>query len=82
MEMNVMENVDVPGEAPAFDEIYFKRLLSRANRTISNVRKIDVEDLLELAFVDGTARPFAERLLRSRPELKEDVERVLEDLGA
>ena len=72
----------VVSEAPSFDELYFKRLLSRANRTISNVRRIDVEELLELAFVDGTARPVAERLLRSVPELKEEVERVLEDLGA
>jgi hypothetical protein len=68
--------------AQSFDELYFKRLLSRANRTISNVRRIDVEELLELAFVDGTARPFAERLLRSRPELREEVERVLEELSA
>lgn len=68
-------------EVPTFDELYFKRLLSRANRTISNVRKIDVEELLELAFVDGTSKEFAERLLRSRPELKEDVERVMEELG-
>lgn len=80
--MNSNENAVAEGEAGSFDELYFKRLLSRANRTISNVRRIDVEELLELAFVDGTARPFAERLLRSRPELKDDVERVLEDLGA
>ncbi len=80
--MNQTESATLDSEVLVFDEMYFKRLLARANRTISNVRRIDVEDLLELAYVDGTARPFAERLLRSRPELKEDVERVLEDLGA
>lgn len=80
--MNPTDSAVTEVEVGSFDELYFKRLLSRANRTISNVRRIDVEELLELAFVDGTARPFAERLLRSRPELKDDVERVLEDLGA
>jgi len=68
--------------AEPFDELYFKRLLGRANRTITNVRRIDVDELLELAFVDGTAKPFAERLLRSRPELRDDVERALEELGS
>ena len=79
--MNQTET-ELPEVAESFDELYFKRLLSRANRTITNVRRIDVDELLELAYVDGTAKPFAERLLRSRPELKEDVERALEELGA
>lgn len=77
--MNQTETA-APDVAETFDELYFKRLLSRANRTITNVRRIDVDELLELAFVDGTAKPFAERLLRSRPELREDVERALEEL--
>ena len=66
----------------SFDEQYFKRLLSNANKTISKVRRIDIDELMELAFVDGMAQPFAARLLRSRPELKEDVERALDELGA
>ncbi len=66
----------------ALNEQYFKKLLSSTNRTLSKVRKIDVEELLELAWVDGMAQPFAERLIRSRPELKEDVARALSDLGA
>lgn len=80
--MSQAESAVSESELGAFDELYFKRLLSRANRTITNVRRIDVEELLELAFVDGTTKPFAERLLRSRPELKDDVDRVLEELGA
>ncbi|MBC7659459.1 MAG: hypothetical protein H7249_07095 [Chitinophagaceae bacterium] len=79
--MNQTETA-VPDVAESFDELYFKRLLGRANRTITNVRRIDVDELLELAYVDGTLAPFAERLLRSRPELKEDVERVLADLAS
>jgi hypothetical protein len=64
----------------SFDEQYFKRLLSSANRTLSKVRKIDIEELMELAWVDGMAQPFADRLARSRPELKGDIERALVDL--
>lgn len=79
--MNQTETA-VPVGAESFDELYFKRLLSRANRTITNVRRIDVDELLELAFVDGTAKPFAERLLRSRPELRDEVENALRELGA
>lgn len=66
----------------SFDEQYFRKLLNSANRTITKVRRIDVEELLELAWVDGMAQPFAERLSRSRPELKDDIDRALSDLGA
>jgi hypothetical protein len=79
--MNQNESA-VPEVAESFDELSFKRFLSRSNRTITNVRRIDVDELIELAFVDGIAEQFAERLLRSRPELREDVERALEEVGA
>ncbi|RYZ82172.1 MAG: hypothetical protein EOP04_22570 [Proteobacteria bacterium] len=72
----------VPDVAETFDELYFKRLLARANRTITNVRRIDVVELLELAYVDGTLDQFAERLLRSRPELKEEVELGVAEITA
>lgn len=61
---------------------YFRRLLNSSNRTISKVRRIDIDELLELAWVDGMAQSFAERLLRSRPDLKADVERVMTELSA
>lgn len=79
--MNQTETTALSEVAESFDELYFKRLLGRASRTITNVRRIDVDELIELAFVDGTSKPFAERLLRSRPELREDVERALAELG-
>jgi hypothetical protein len=64
----------------AFNEQYFRKLVSRMQKTVAKVRKIDVEELLELAWVDGMLDPFADRLLRSRPDLREDVERALMDL--
>ena len=64
----------------AFNEQYFRKLVSRMQKTVAKVRKIDVEELLELAWVDGMLDPFADRLLRSRPDLREDVERAVMDL--
>jgi tRNA U38,U39,U40 pseudouridine synthase TruA len=62
-------------------EQYFRKLLSQSGTTISKVRRIDVADLLELAWVDGKAQAFAERLLRSRPELRDEVEEALSSLA-
>jgi hypothetical protein len=64
----------------AFNEQYFRKLVSRMQKTVAKVRRIDVEELLELAWVDGMLEPFADRLLRSRPDLREDVERAVLDL--
>jgi DNA-binding GntR family transcriptional regulator len=64
----------------AFNEQYFRKLVSRKQKTVAKVRRIDVEELLELAWVDGMLEPFADRLLRSRPDLREDVERAVMDL--
>lgn len=76
------QTVDSIVNGDSFDEQYFRKLLNQANRSISKVRRIDIDELLELAWVDGMAQPFAERLSRSRPELRVDIERALESLGA
>ncbi len=64
----------------SFNEQYFRRLVSRMQKTVSKVRRIDVEELLELAAVDGMLEPFAHRLVRSRPDLQEDVKRAMAEL--
>ena len=64
----------------SFNEQYFRRLVSRMQKTVSKVRRIDVEELLELALVDGMLEPFAQRLLRSRPDLQDDIMRAMADL--
>ncbi|MCX6130113.1 MAG: hypothetical protein NTX25_13740 [Proteobacteria bacterium] len=64
----------------SFSEQYFRKLIGRMQKTVAKVRRIDVAELLELAWVDGMLEPFAERLIRSRPELKEDVESVCQEL--
>lgn len=63
-----------------FNEQYFRRLVAQMQKTVSKVRKIDVDELLELAWVDGMLEPFAERLLRSRPDLEGDVQRAVADI--
>ena len=66
--------------AEGFNEQYFRRLVARMQKTVSKVRRIDVDELLELAWVDGMLEPFAERLLRSRPDLETDIQRAVTDL--
>ena len=71
------QTIDSP---ESFSELYFRRLIGRIQKTVGKVRRIDLTELLELAWVDGMLEPFAERLLRSRPDLKEDIDSITEDL--
>ncbi len=66
----------------AFSEQAFRKLIGRMHKTVGKVRRIDLAELLEFAWVDGVLEPFAERLVRSRPDLKEDVEVVVKELTA
>ncbi len=62
------------------DEQYFRHLISRMQKTVTKVRRIDVAELLEWAWVDGKLEPFASRLTRSRPDLADEIEVILADL--
>jgi|GEM_PF-3339473 len=64
----------------SFSEQYFRKLIGRMQKTVAKVRRIDLAELLELAWVDGMLDPFAERLIRSRPDLKEDIDQITSDL--
>ncbi len=66
--------------AESFNEQYFRKLVSSIQKTVTKVRRIDVEELLELASVDGMLEPFAQRLVRSRPDLLDDVQRARAEL--
>ena len=79
MDVQIAQVSPVEGQS-GFSEQYFRRLVARLQKTVSKVRKIDVEELLELAWVDGMLDPFAERLLRSRPDLQDDVSKAMEEL--
>lgn len=71
------------GESPhSFSEQQFRKLVGRMHKTVSKVRRIDLAELLEYAWVDGVLDPFAERLVRSRPDLKEDIDQITQDLRA
>lgn len=63
-----------------FSEQQFRKLIGRMQKTVTKVRRIDLPELLEFAWVDGLLEPFAERLLRSRPDLKDDIDMILNDL--
>jgi len=65
-----------------FSEQQFRKLIGRMQKTVAKVRRIDLPELLEFAWVDGLLEPFAERLLRSRPDLKDDIDLILNDLRA
>lgn len=70
-------------ESPdSFSEQYFRKLIGRMQKTVAKVRRIDLPELLELAWVDGMLDPFAERLVRSRPDLKDDIDQITDDLRA
>ena len=60
-------------ELEGFSEQYFRKSIGRLQRTVAKVRRIDLGELLEMAWVDGMLEPFAERLARSRPDLKDDI---------
>ncbi len=66
----------------SFSEQHFRKLIGRMQKTVAKVRRIDLAELLELAWVDGMLDPFAERLIRSRPDLKEDIEQITSELRA
>lgn len=63
-----------------FNEQQFRQLIGRMQKTVGKVRRIDVAELLEWAWVDGILEPFATRLVRSRPDLAEEVDAILADL--
>ncbi len=68
-------------ESPdSFSEQHFRKLIGRMQKTVAKVRRIDLPELLELAWVDGMLDPFAERLLRSRPDLKDDIDQITNEL--
>jgi hypothetical protein len=70
-------------ESPdSFSEQYFRKLIGRMQKTVAKVRRIDLPELLELAWVDGMLDPFAERLSRSRPDLRDDIDQITGDLRA
>ena len=64
----------------SFTEQHFRKLIARIHKTSAKVRRIDLAELMELAWVDGMLEPFAERLIRSRPDLKEEIEQACRDL--
>ena len=68
-------------ESPdSFSEQHFRKLIGRMQKTVAKVRRIDLAELLEFAWVDGMLDPFAERLIRSRPDLKDDIDQICSDL--
>jgi hypothetical protein len=71
--------VDAPD---SFSEQHFRKLIGRMQKTVAKVRRIDLPELLELAWVDGMLDPFAERLVRSRPDLKDDIDQITSELRA
>jgi hypothetical protein len=66
----------------SFSEQHFRKLIGRMQKTVAKVRRIDLPELLELAWVDGMLDPFAERLVRSRPDLKDDIDQITIELRA
>lgn len=64
----------------SFSEQYFRKQIGRIQKTVSKVRRIDLTELLELAWVDGMLSPFADRLSRSRPDLKDDILAICQDI--
>ena len=75
----IMETVLTEGQTVT-DEQYFRQLISRMGKTVSKVRRIDVAELLEWAWVDGKLEPFAARLTRSCPDIADEIELILADL--
>lgn len=70
----------IEDESQEFSTPYFRQLISRSQRTLAKVRRIDVAELLEWAWVDGQLEPFASRLVRSRPDLEGEVSRIMDEL--
>jgi hypothetical protein len=81
-----VENTETEHQAvessDTFSEQYFRKMIGRMQKTVAKVRRIDLPELLELAWVDGMLDPFAERLLKSRPDLKDDINQITDDLRA
>jgi reverse gyrase len=80
--VNTESENQIAETSDTFSEQQFRKLIGRMQKTVTKVRRIDLPELLEFAWVDGLLEPFAERLLRSRPDLKDDIDMILNDLRA
>ncbi len=76
----ISANVLTHEAADSSAEKYFRRLVARFHKTLPKIRRIEVAELLEQAWVDGQLDSAAERLAVARPDLYDEIKKARQDL--
>ncbi len=55
------------------EEKYFRRLIAQFHKTLPKIRRTEVAEVLEQAWVDGQLETTARMLASSRPDLYDEI---------